>query len=1142
VTTARRLTALSSALLLAPLVAVAAVTTSATSATADSVGGLFEPLAGFRQTTSDDARVRPTAYRAFRADLDGIRAELAGGGTRTITVPAPTGETPEFTVAEDSVMEPELQAAHPELRTYAGHGPAGSTIRLDVTPMGFHAMVRNADGVTWYVDPAQNRVGEERVLSYLGAAVPRAEQDFVEHGLERTGRAALRGTEGFAPTPGGAVSSRSFRLAFVTDSSYAAQFGNTDGTVFAEKTSLINRVNEVYNDDLAVKFVMVGGTDTLLNLAGSEATATNGACGANACYTSSQLAGCGGALLDRNEFVLGMLIGAENFDIGHIGLGKTGGGIAGLGVVGGRYKADGCTGVPAPTTGDFYAIDYVAHEMGHQMGGDHTFNGTQSNCATGNRNSDPYTTQVEPGSGSSIMAYAGICQTDNLQPHSDPYFSFATVDQVNAVTAATPTSEDEQQVVSFSGLAAGETFTLSCSGCGISSAIGITGNPVTDRGTIAAAVTAATGLTVLPTQVSGYDGALSPSLAGFTVDFDLFGSGSGTDVKTLTVQVATGTFTSIVGTIYNGGPTTNQGLVTATANSSPVVSVPATKTIPTRTPFTLTGSATDPNSDGLTYMWEQTDPGGLSGTDLVSNTKTNGPLFRQFGVAATVTTPNSHLYDSPGENLAGTDPSRTFPDLAQILANNTNAATGSCPAAGANPVAPAIIDCYSEFLPTSAWVGNPTSPRVLHFRLTARDRFTGPAAPGTVPPGGLSSADTSLTVSQSAGPFLVTSRATAGSPASGFENVTWDVAGTNTAAMATEVRISLSTDGGLTFPTVLAASTANDGAEVVTMPNITTSTARIKIEAVGNYFFDINGADFSIAPVAGNLTPLVDAGPDASVAVSTPLTSSGSFADESPGTATATVDYGDGSGPQTLPLAGSTFTLNHTYTSAGAKTVTVAVTDGGMLTGTDTATVTVTAADLPPTVSAGPDKTVAVNTPFTSSGSFTDESPGTATATVNYGDGAGEQVLTLAGSTFTLNHTYTSPGARTVTVKVTDSAMQSGTDTASVTVNAGPTTPPAASTVQASAMPRKVVMGHRFKVEATVSTGSGVPTGVVEIYDGSKLLGTGTLANGTVTIKVSKKKAKKLKVGKHTLTAKYVGTATVSASQVDFVVKVKRRT
>jgi hypothetical protein len=833
--TARRLIALLGALILLPLLAV---TTTTSSASAVGNGPLFTPLKAFRPGSGDRVRVRPTEFRAYRADVAGIRAALAGGGTRSLDLPAPTGEVATFRVVEDSVMEPELQAAHPEIRTYSGRGPDGSSIRLDITPMGFHAFVRNPDGRAWYVDPVQDRVGEDRVLSYLGAEVPRSEQSFVERELERHGHAAP--ADGVAPAPGGIVSTRTYRLAFLTDKSYADRFGTAN--VFAEKTTMVNRVNEVYNDDLAIRFVLVADTDTLLNFdIDAKQTGANGPCGANACYTTDQLAGCDGPTLDRNEFVLGQVIGADNYDVGHLGLGKNGGGIAGLGVVGGPFKADGCTGLPNPT-GDFYAIDYVAHEVGHQMGGDHTFNGTQVNCSAGNRNTTPFATQVEPGSGSSIMAYAGICQQDNLQPHSDPYFSFSSVDEVNATTAAAATNENEQQVVNLQNFDGTDSFTLSCGGCPVSGPIanGSSYNSVN----LAAAVLAVTGQVG---TISGYDGGLAPDAAGFTVDW----LASTADFPTLTVTPVSGTFTTFTGTTYNGGPTDNQGLVAATTNSSPVITAPADRSIPARTPFTLTGAATDPNAgDTLTYLWEQTDPGGATGTGLVDNNKTNGPLFRQFGLAADVSSTNTLLYHSPGENLAGTSPSRTFPDLAQVLSGNTNAATGTCPAApappasgGATNVPAATIDCYSEFLPTAAWLGNPLAPRVLHFRLTARDEFTADAAADHA--GGLSSDDVALTVDPAAGPFLVTSRP-AGGLASGLERVTWSVARTNTAALAQKVRISLSTDGGLTYPTVLAASTPNDGSEVVTLPSITTATARLKVEAVGNYFFDVNDANFSI--------------------------------------------------------------------------------------------------------------------------------------------------------------------------------------------------------------------------------------------------------------------------------------------------------
>ena len=207
----------------------------------------------------------------------------------------------------------------------------------------------------------------------------------------------------------------------------------------------------------------------------------------------------------------------------------------------------------------------------------------------------------------------------------------------------------------------------------------------------------------------------------------------------------------------NGGPQTNGGTTAVTANNSPVVTAPADKTIPTRTPFTLTGSATDA---------ERRHPHLPVGADRRRRRHRHRPgrqhqdsTVRCSGCSASPhrsRRPDSLIYNSPGENLAGTDPSRTFPDLAQILAGNTNAATGTCPAplaAGTIPITDPALNCFSEFLPTSAWVG--TGDRVLHFRLTARDEFTPDGAADD--PGGVSWDNLALTVDPAAGPFLVTS-------------------------------------------------------------------------------------------------------------------------------------------------------------------------------------------------------------------------------------------------------------------------------------------------------------------------------------------------------------------------------------------------
>jgi hypothetical protein len=224
-----------------------------------------------------------------------------------------------------------------------------------------------------------------------------------------------------------------------------------------------------------------------------------------------------------------------------------------------------------------------------------------------------------------------------------------------------------------------------------------------------------------------------------------------------------------------------------------------------------------------------------TGTALLSNVKLNGPLFRQFGKRAVVSSADTIKYNSPGQNHVTTDPTRVFPDLEQILANNTNAETGACPTPAGTPTA-ADIECFSEFLPTPpTWASPAPTPRPasLNFRLTARDGR-----------GGLSSADTQLVLAPEAGPFLVTSLNTATTVEAGAaQTVTWSVANTNVAPVGVDnVKISLSADGGKTWPHTLAASTPNDGSASVTLPVLATTAARIKVEAIGNVFFDVSNA------------------------------------------------------------------------------------------------------------------------------------------------------------------------------------------------------------------------------------------------------------------------------------------------------------
>lgn len=260
--------------------------------------------------------------------------------------------------------------------------------------------------------------------------------------------------------------------------------------------------------------------------------------------------------------------------------------------------------------------------------------------------------------------------------------------------------------------------------------------------------------------------------------------------------------------------------VNMTANHAPVVAALSNHTIPISTPFALTASATDAENDPLTYCWEQNDNSTTTGSGSVASpTKTTGPNWLSFpGVAS------------------GT---RTFPRLSTILAGLN--VTGPLPGgdAGAN------IEALSSV------------SRTLNFRVTVRDNHPYVAG-STIGQTGFT--DAVVTVTNTAGPFAVTFPNTAVTWGAGtIQTVTWSVNGTNAGSVnCATVNILLSTDGGQTFPTVLVAATANDGSQAVTVPNTPGTTNRIKVEAVGNIFFDISNTNFTIGtpPSCGDPTGL----------------------------------------------------------------------------------------------------------------------------------------------------------------------------------------------------------------------------------------------------------------------------------------------
>lgn len=362
----------------------------------------------------------PTNYLLFALDLDKFASHLntqaRGLNTTIISLPGINGQSSRFKIQETSIFESKLAEKFPSIKSYtaAGIDDPTATAKISMGTDGVHVLITSGNHDSFYIDPytKDNRT----YLAYKRSDFIKNQNDF-ECKIEELKEGVLSNKKTAAKNANDGKL-RTFRIALACTGEYSQFHLNnqgvpasaTDATKKAAVLSAMNttmtRVNQIYERDLAVRMIIVNNNDKIIYLDPNTDNLSN---------TDAD------ALIDESQKVCDTNILDANYDIGHT-FSTGAGGLAGLGVVciSGR-KGSGITGRPQPI-GDPYDIDYVAHEVGHQFGATHTFN----NSCSGNRSSS---TAVEPGSGSTIMAYAGIC-SPNVQQNSDDHFHAVSIKQM----------------------------------------------------------------------------------------------------------------------------------------------------------------------------------------------------------------------------------------------------------------------------------------------------------------------------------------------------------------------------------------------------------------------------------------------------------------------------------------------------------------------------------------------------------------------------------------------------------------------------------------------------------------------------------------------------------------------------------------
>lgn len=354
-------------------------------------------------THSESPQIRASEALYYELNFDEFYSELLNAEDGSIvSLPTAKGAFIELRLEKNALIPEALGEGNSGIRSFnAVPVNNGNTWgKVEISQRGFRAMIFTPGNYTLYIDPVFKSFPNTYIIYTRDKFI--ADESF--HCEVHVDTPVSRESEAKAGEPYNNCELKTYRLAVAATGEYTIYHGGTVEDALAAIVTSINRVNGVYERDFGVTFTLIENNDLIIYTDPADDPYSNG-------QTF--------AMINENQANVNSVIGADNYDVGHI-FGTNSGGLAGLGVIcNDSQKARGVTGSANPVN-DPFDIDYVAHELGHQFGANHTQN---NDC-----NSVPGVS-VEPGSASTIMGYAGIC-APNVQNNSDDHFHGINMEEI----------------------------------------------------------------------------------------------------------------------------------------------------------------------------------------------------------------------------------------------------------------------------------------------------------------------------------------------------------------------------------------------------------------------------------------------------------------------------------------------------------------------------------------------------------------------------------------------------------------------------------------------------------------------------------------------------------------------------------------